>query len=163
MESGLAERGWAWAVAGDGPLRQALELQAGKLNGTAIRFLGVVAPVDIPSLMAQSELFVLPSVYEPHGIVVTEAMAVGTPVIANKDCGAARDLVRPGKTGWLYSPSDGASLLLALREAVGTERKAANMAASCREEFTKWYTRYDPLVRIPEIVRDALLLRQLER
>lgn len=155
-KSGLAQKGWAWAVAGDGPLRQDLERMSEKLNGNAIRFLGIVPPVDIPPLMAQSEFFVLPSVYEPHGIVVEEAMAVGTPVIANRDCGAARDLVRQAKTGWLYSPSDAPSLLLALREAVGTERKTAHMAALCREEFTRWYTRYDPLVRIPQVVGAAV-------
>ncbi len=150
-QSGLADQGWVWAVAGDGPLRQQLERQAGCLNGNAIRFLGPVAPADIPPLMAQSELFVLPSVYEPHGIVVAEAMAVGTPVIASNDCGAARDLVRNGKTGWLFRSGDSAglrgTLSLAAGHCVGTSRK-------CMEFFDLWYSHFAPTVVVLALFDD---------
>ncbi len=151
-KSGLADQGWMWAVAGDGPLRQELEKQAGNLNGGTIRFLGAVAPADIPALMAQSELFVLPSVYEPHGIVVAEAMAVGTPVIASRDCGAARDLVRQGHTGRLFRAGDAQSLWVTLAEVGHDVGHFVNMRAACREEFEGWYKRFSPLAVVPAVV-----------
>ncbi|MHB1768656.1 MAG: glycosyltransferase family 4 protein [Phycisphaerae bacterium] len=156
-KSGLAAKGWVWAVAGDGPLRQNLENMAAERSRCAgtIRFLGAVAPADIPALMAQSEVFVLPSVYEPHGIVVAEAMAVGTPVIASNDCGAARDLVRNGKTGWLFKSGEAAGLLRVLRAATGDSAQPREMRILCRRAFAKWYGRYDPLAIIPEFFRTA--------
>ena len=150
-QSGLADQGWVWAVAGDGPLRQQLERQAGCLNGNAIRFLGPVAPADIPPLMAQSELFVLPSVYEPHGIVVAEAMAVGTPVIASNDCGAARDLVRKGRTGWLFKSGNPAKLTDILLAAVRSESAQAEKSRGCKARFIAWYARHGPLTVIPAL------------
>ncbi|MGC9261582.1 MAG: glycosyltransferase, partial [Phycisphaerae bacterium] len=159
-KSGLPEKGWVWVIAGNGPLRTKLESQAGALNRHAIRFLGLVEPVDIPALMAQSELFVLPSVYEPHGIALTEAMAVGTPVIAADCCGAARDLVRQGKTGWLFKTGDRSGLLAALRLATQESGKLAVMRPACRNEFVRWYGRYSPLVMIPRIAGKLLALRR---
>ena len=150
-KSGLADQGWVWAVAGDGPLRQELEQQAGKLNGSAIRFLGAVAPIDIPALMAQSELFVLPSVYEPHGIVVAEAMAVGTPVIASRDCGAARDLVRNGETGWLFQSGDTVNLTEVLLAAARNKAAKVENRCKCEAYFKAWYARHGPLTVIPAL------------
>ena len=155
-KTGLAEQGWVWAVAGDGPLRQELEQQAGKLNGSAIRFLGAVAPIDIPALMAQSELFVLPSVYEPHGIVVTEAMAVGTPVIAADCCGAARDLVRKGNTGWLFKTGDADSMRMVLAQATRDLPRLKAMRPACAGVFTRWYGQYSPIVSVPRLAADWL-------
>ncbi len=151
-ESKLAEQGWVWGVAGDGPLRRDLEKQAGELNGNAIRFLGPVAPEDIPALMAQSELFVLPSTYEPHGIVVTEAMAVGTPVIAGDCCGAARDLVKRGRTGWLFKNGDAADLGQILMLATKYQEQLRTMRPVCQEHFVNWYQSVSPPVVIPQIV-----------
>ena len=151
-KSGLADQGWIWAVAGVGPLKDQLQQQAGSLNGSGIRFLGTVAPADIPGLMAQSELFVLPSVYEPHGIAVTEAMAVGTPVIAADCCGAARDLVRQGHTGRLFKAGDAESLWVTLAEVGHDAGRFVNMRAACREEFEGWYKRFSPLAVVPDVV-----------
>ena len=155
-KSGLAEKGWVWAVAGAEPLRQQLEHQTEKLNGNAIRFLGAVAPVDIPSLMAQSQLFVLPSIYEPHGIVVTEAMAVGTPVITGDCCGAARDLVRSGRTGWLFKTGDAASLQTVLATATRDAGQLAAMRGACSEAFRKWYGQYGPVQVVPKLAADLI-------
>lgn len=150
-KSGLANQGWVWAVAGDGPLRQELEQQAGKLNTNVIRFLGPIAPADIPALMAQSELFVLPSIYEPHGIVVTEAMAVGTPVIASRDCGAARDLVHRGQTGWLFGSGDAASLRRSLELAASDAERLGAMRLECRIALQRWYAKYGPATVVPAL------------
>jgi glycosyltransferase involved in cell wall biosynthesis len=151
-KSGLAAKGWIWAVAGDGPLRQELERQAGALNASTIRFLGPVPPADIPALMAQSELFVLPSIYEPHGIVVMEAMAVGTPVIASDCCGAARDLVRRRKTGWLFKNGSAADLRRAIGFATGDTRGLNAVRPACQQEFANWYGRYSPVKVVPTLI-----------
>lgn len=52
-----------------------------------VEFPGFIPQRKIPALYAQSDVFVLPSVSEPFGITVLEAMAAGTPVIISKTCG----------------------------------------------------------------------------
>lgn len=139
---------------GDGPLRQELESQVAQRSRRAgtIRFLGAVAPADIPALMAQSELFVLPSVYKPHGIVVAEATAVGTPVIASRDCGAARGLVRNGKAGWLFKSGVAAELARVLSPAGTDPLSLRALRFACESGFARWYSRFGPTGVVPGLV-----------
>lgn len=78
------------AIAGDGPEREALEAHARELGiGDRVRFLGELERADLPDLYASADAFVFPSVSETQGLVLVEAMAAGTPVIA-----ADADVVR---------------------------------------------------------------------
>ncbi len=161
--SGLAQRGWIWAIAGDGPLRDQLRAAAGPLNNQILRFLGVVKPRDVPALARHSDLFVLPSRYEPHGIVVAEAMAVGTPVIASDVCGAAGDLVARGKTGWIFRNGNEESLLRVLQRATSDQINLADRRNDCRLAFENWYQRYSPLRVIPAVMAELLAAGQMLR
>jgi glycosyltransferase involved in cell wall biosynthesis len=51
-------------------------------------------------LMREHDVFVFPSLFDGFGMVVTEAMSQGTPVIASDRC-AGPDLIRHGENGWL--------------------------------------------------------------
>ena len=73
INANLAARGFHYVVAGVGPLDAALKSQAGALLGKNIHFLGFQQPSDNLALTVHADLFVLPSIYEPHGIVVHEA------------------------------------------------------------------------------------------
>jgi len=75
-------------IGGDGPLRAALQSQAEHLKvADRVRFLGPVAPDDVPRWMAASHAFVLPSRHETFGVVAAEALASGRPVIATRSGG----------------------------------------------------------------------------
>ncbi len=151
---GLAAAGWMWVVVGTGPLETELRQQAGELDGAGIYFVGVQPHDVVKGLAGQAEAFVLPSVYEPHGIVVSEAMGAGTPVIASDAAGAAIDLVEPGKTGWLFKNGDAAELARALKEATDDPEKLAAMRPACRAKFETWYGQYSPLVQVPKVVEE---------
>lgn len=60
-----------------------------------------------------ADVFVYPSDYDPFGMVASEAMATGLPVIVGRDIGAA-ELVEPGKNGLLCDPADEKSIRKAL-------------------------------------------------
>jgi UDP-glucose:(heptosyl)LPS alpha-1,3-glucosyltransferase len=62
-------------------------------------FLG--AQPDVKKFYAASDVFVLPTLHEAFGLVITEAMASGLPVIVSKTAGAAEDLIEDGRDGLL--------------------------------------------------------------
>ena len=67
-----------------------------------VRWIGYVAEEDKPSLYRLADVFVFPSIYEGFGLPILEAMACGTPVVANEVssipevAGDAAYLVKPG-------------------------------------------------------------------
>lgn len=82
------------------------------------------APRELAQLYSAAELLVHPSLGEPWGIVVNEAMACGLPVLCSRRAGCAEDLVEPGVTGWLADPLDACELRDALLEALGCEQRS---------------------------------------
>lgn len=82
-------------IVGDGPLRLALEQRIAKYNMNAsIRLLGMQNKGRVAELLDESDCFVLTSDHETFGVVVTEALAKGLPVISTP-CGGTDDIVFP--------------------------------------------------------------------
>src|SRR5690606_8333250 len=79
------------AIAGSGPLEQALRALAGAMDvAESVRFLGQVP--DIWKAFPAFDVFALSSDHEPFGMVLLEAMAAGVPVVAT-NCGGAPEVV----------------------------------------------------------------------
>lgn len=110
--AGLGEDG-VLMLCGDGELRPSLESDARRLGvADRVRFLG--NRPDVPEVLAASDVFVLPSLYEGHPLSVMEAMAAGRAVIGSA-VGGIPENVRHGETGLLVPPADHAALAAALR------------------------------------------------
>ena len=93
-------------LAGDGPLRAALQAEAARLGvADRLTLLGAVPRATIPSLYAAADLFALPSLNEAFGIAALEARAAGLPVVAMRDGGAA-ELIEHGTHGLLAEDDD---------------------------------------------------------
>ncbi|MGB6006492.1 glycosyltransferase [Castellaniella sp.] len=118
-------------IAGDGPLREALQRQcAAQGLGDRVVFLG--ARRDVPDLMRAADVFVLPSLFEGFGLVVAEAMASGTPVVAT-DAGGVAEVMNG--TGILVPVGDEPALARGLAEAFSMDvARAAAMTASARRQ-----------------------------
>lgn len=105
-------------LAGDGPARRALEAQAEATKiAERIDFTGRVAHQDAVVLFRDAAAFVLPSRHEPQGIVVLEAMAARTPVIAAA-VGGVPEIVRDGTNGLLFPGGDAEALAEAVSRAL---------------------------------------------
>lgn len=101
--------------AGDGPMREPLERLAETLGvRDRVAFLGYLRAADLPALYAGARLLLLPSVSEAMPLVVLEAMACGTPVLASRIAGLP-SVVRDYETGLLVEPGSVGELALALR------------------------------------------------
>jgi len=107
---GFAAAGIPGAVlvfAGDGPLRQSLYQRALDLRiADHIRFLGFVNQSALPAVYTAADLMVLPSEYEPFGVVVNEASCCGCPVAASDRVGAATDLIAPVNPDFIFPCGD---------------------------------------------------------
>jgi len=68
---------------------------------------------ELEAEFAQADVFVLPSLHEPFGIVALEAMQRGIPLVAAK-VGGLTDLVIDGVNGFLFNPSDTGALSAAI-------------------------------------------------
>lgn len=130
--------GVAFAIAGDGPERQALESEARHLGiADRISFLGFRR--DTAFLLASADAFVLPSEYEGLPLALLEAMAAGTPVVAAAIPGVD-EVVTDGVTGLLFPAGDADALARSIRRVVAdaglANRLADNGAAHVRACFT---------------------------
>jgi teichuronic acid biosynthesis glycosyltransferase TuaC len=83
----------------------------------AVRFLGPVAPENIPKLMSAADLLCLASTNEGWPNVVHEALACGVPVVAT-DVGAVPEMLDQGRYGIIAPVNDGPALARALDEAL---------------------------------------------
>lgn len=68
-------------------------------------FVGYKQPDELPEYYAAADLLVFPTLYDPFGLVVNEALASGLPVICSPFAGAA-DLIEEGKNGYVMDPRD---------------------------------------------------------
>jgi glycosyltransferase involved in cell wall biosynthesis len=124
---------------GEGPLKEQLESEANVLGvARRVRFLGFVNQGMLPSVYRSADLMVLPSEYEPFGVVVNEAMCCGCPVVASDRVGAARDLVAPTEAGFVYRCGDTEALAAILRRVAIDGRLLESVARSCLAHMQTW-------------------------
>lgn len=82
------------------------------------------ATPDVARFYAAADVFVLPTQYEPFGIVIVEALASGVPVITSRLAGASAAVEEGGAGILLEDPTDVSELAGALRLAVDPEARA---------------------------------------
>lgn len=144
----------AFVIAGDGPERGALEQEA-RARGVSdrVRFVGFRR--DVTALLANADLFVLPSLIEGLPLSVLEAMAACRPVVATAISGT-NEVVRHRTTGLLVPPSDPDALAGAIQEILRDQALASRLACAgydlVRRDFTT-----DGMARSVMAVYDELL------
>jgi glycosyltransferase involved in cell wall biosynthesis len=92
-------------LVGQGPLYEQVRAYCQqRLPGTILT--GFKNQSELPRYYALADVFVLPSLWDPFGLVVNEAMCAALPVIASHAVAAGRDLVRTGENGYVFPPGD---------------------------------------------------------
>ena len=127
-------------VVGKGNLLDELKLKY--KDTTNIVFAGPKYGEELVEEYHNASAFILPSSYEPWGLVVNEAMSAGLPVIVSDQVGAAHDLVENRDTGFIFPYQDVNKLAEYMRLLVNNKelyKKYADNAAY----FMKNYWNYD--------------------
>jgi glycosyltransferase involved in cell wall biosynthesis len=127
-----------FVFAGEGAERAHLEQEAASLGiAERVHFLGFRP--DAPNLLANCDLFVLPSLFEGLPLSILEAMAAGKPVIATA-VGGASEAICDGETGLLVAPADPSALATAIGGLLAKPEQAQRLsmagAAAVKQNFS---------------------------
>jgi glycosyltransferase involved in cell wall biosynthesis len=123
---------------GDGELRSGLEDRASPLGWNSIKFLGFKNQTELPGYYDLCDVFVLPSVQEPWGLVINEVMSAGRAVIVSDEVGCAPDLVKPGENGEVIRAGNIDELSRALVTVLENPEKTAAMGRKSLEIIKHW-------------------------
>ena len=101
----------------------------------AVNFLGNLDHIELLGWLHGADAIVLPSRYEPFGIIALEAAASGTPLVAST-AGGLGEAVVDGETGMSFQPGDVTGLTSAVREVLDDPAGAQQRAVAARDRLT---------------------------
>jgi len=122
------------ALVGDGPHRQNLEQY---FAGTPTYFVGYLRGRELAEAYASADAFIFPSRTETLGLVLLEAMAAGTPVVAARS-GGIPDIVTDGVNGYLFDPTDEEGAIAATQRLFARPEERENLRQNARNEAESW-------------------------
>jgi len=139
---GAVQVPWGLTCRGTGPQAELLRNLPGIVDA------GFVGPADLARVFGAHGAFILPSRFEPWGVVIAEAAAAGLPVICTNVCGAAADIVRPYYSGIVVPAGQPEALGQAMRwvhdhegelQAMGQRGQALAAAFSADAWAARWH------------------------
>lgn len=125
------KKGWKLTMIGNGDLQELIS------NHKDIELLPFMSQDEICKIMQDSGCALIPSLYEPWGLVIHEAAAAGLPIIVTRNCGATNQFVKDGVNGYLIDENSALSLKSAMERIMNLEgADLINMSERSRE-FSK--------------------------
>ena len=153
QQSGVAVRA---VLAGDGPLRAKLEAQAQQLGITSrVEFRGELPHEAVPDVLAELDIFVMPSKAEGFGVAALEAQAMELPVVASRVHGIP-DVVRDGRTGLLVPPGNADPLASAIARLAGDRALRQQMGRAGRAFVQERYRWQDNVAQMERLYQHLL-------
>lgn len=130
-------------IVGSGPCRARLEAEIRRhgLEGR-VRLSGYLPDAELQARMARAGVFCLPSIHrsEAFGVVLLEAMSLGTPLVSTAIPGSGTGWVnRDGETGRVVPPADAQALAQALRELLEDPARRSRMGAAGQRRFEECF------------------------
>ncbi len=117
-------------VCGEGPIRKKLESLA---NGKNVLFKGYISEEKKASYYKAADVFAFPSTGDTQGLVLLEAMASGTPVVAVRAQGSV-DIVDEGKDGLFAEPDNPRDLAEKITQVINNPRMRNMMSSNARKK-----------------------------
>ena len=131
-----------------------------------VEFTGFVSDEELKMYYAAADLAVVPSLYEPFGMVALETMAAGTPCIA-ADTGGLRELVVHDATGLRFSPGDPSSLAAAILRLLTDSRLDHRLTLDARRWLNEGFSWPSIAASTQDVyeraIREELELRRTRR
>ena len=146
------EKDVALVIVGDGSELQGLKERVQSNGIEDVIFTGYTVFPALIKYYKCADCFVLPSSFEPWGLVVNEAMTCNLPVIVSKAVGCGDDLVKEGENGFVFDTDDKESLIDKMTIFLGAE--AEKLSVNARNTVENWnYSKYkDNFVNAVEVI-----------
>ncbi len=156
--AGLAELPWHLTIVGalDRNIDMAAELRAhiaGAHLGERITLAGAVDETELALAYAKADLFVMPSLFEGYGMVITEALSRGLPIVSTR--GGALAEVVPRDAALIVEPGDARDLREAVRRMLVEPALRASKSAAAwalAGELPRWS---ETAATIANVVKEA--------
>jgi glycosyltransferase involved in cell wall biosynthesis len=146
-------------IVGDGPELPALRAVA----PPSVTFAGRLQRDEVYDLVGSASMLVVPSLwYEGFPMVVVEALALGTPVVASR-LGSLAEIVDDDRTGIHFNPGDADDLTAKVSALAGDTDRLARMSGNARATFLDRYTDARNLEMLEAIYGDAVALARSQR
>ncbi|MBI1857506.1 MAG: glycosyltransferase family 4 protein [Candidatus Melainabacteria bacterium] len=123
---------------GDGPMLAKMQKYVRKHKLKNVFFMGFKNQTELSEIYSIADIFVLPSKFEPWGLVVNEAMCFGKPVIVSDKVGAGGDLVKTGENGFVFEVGDISMLADCLEKLLSDEVKREEMGKRSLSIIRNW-------------------------
>lgn len=133
----------ALMIVGDGSEMNALKQNVCEKKLEDVRFAGYVVFPDLIQYYKMADAFILPSNYEPWGLVVNEAMIMGLPVIVSDKVGCRKDLVIEEENGFVFGNRE--ELILCMTKMIDFKN---NILAVDYWNYQKYLENFENAVRI---------------
>lgn len=128
------------SIAGTGSKAGDLQAEARRLRlGSAVTWLGFVPDDQLLAVLATADAAVVPSLYEPFGLVALEAAAARVPVVVARTGGLA-DLATDGVAAAAFAPGDAGELAVALEAVLGDPAAARRAVTRASRVIARDYT-----------------------
>ena len=139
-------------VVGEGEDRATLDAEIARL-GLADRVFLVGNRPDVPAVLSAADVFVLPSAWEGLPLVLLEAMAVGTPIVAT-DVGDVRGVV--GETAEVVAPGDHRALAGAIAALLDDRETATGLGSAARDRVRERHSSRAWVDQLRDVYEQAL-------
>lgn len=138
-------------IAGSGELEP--EMRAALRDAPRVHWLGFRA--DVPAVLKALDVLVVPSHYEGFGLVLVEAMAAGTALVAT-DASSIPEIVRHGEHALLVPPRDAGALAAAVIRLAGDAALRAQLVEAGRRRVREHYT-LEPMLERHEALLQSVV------
>jgi glycogen(starch) synthase len=143
-------------IVGEGWSRDYLESVAQSTgHGWKILFTGFISDAEVIALMTSADVLVIPSIYEPFGIVALEGMATGVPVVASQVGGLA-EVIEHDRTGIFVHPRNPESIAWGVARVLSNSDHARWLTQNAREILHKTYSWEAVAMKTVEVYKKAV-------
>lgn len=140
-------------LVGDGENEVELKERCEERGVRNVVFTGFQQKAELPRYYALGDVFVFPTLGDPYGLVVDEAMACSLPVISTSAAGEIRSRVDEGGNGYIVPPEDSAALAVCMLKLAENQRLRTRMGEASAEKIEghtpeMWAKAFEGIVEI---------------